>query len=165
MPASKHRKNRRAHGARDRRLPVCYRFSGKAEVDLQLVPHVELSKILDGTATEAAWYTLGFRINVGQLAAARHFTENRELREAMDAAVAAITEVGKRFRRHGRLGVTGDEFRAIGRALNLTDEIQRMCTRRELLEVTLAVEDQHNYGDNAPRWRAVHARIDGARDE
>ncbi|SDO94671.1 hypothetical protein SAMN04488595_103176 [Ralstonia sp. 25mfcol4.1] len=165
MPASKHRKNRRAHQPRVARLPSCYRFSNKAEVDLQLIPHVELSKILDGTATENAWFTLGFRVNVGQLAAALYFAENRELREAMDAAVEAIAAVGKRYRARGRLGVTGDEYRVIGRALNLTDEIQRMCTRRELLEVSLAVEDQQNHGDNAPRWRAVHARIEGARDE
>lgn len=165
MPASKHRKSRRARRPRENRLPVCYRFSGKTETALQLVPHVELSKILDGTATEAAWYTLGFRINVGQLAAALYFSENAELRDAMDAAVTAITDVGKRFRARGRLGVTGDEFRAIGRALNLTDEIQRMCTRRELLEATLAVEDQHRQGNQAHLWLAAQDRICGALDE
>jgi len=140
MPASKHRKNRRVHRPRENRLPVCFRFSSKAEVDLQLVPHVELSKILDGTATEAAWHTLAFRINVGSASAAMYFADNQELREAMDAAVVAIAEVGKRYRACGRIGVTGDEFRAIGLGLNLTDDLQRACTRRELLGATVRVE-------------------------
>lgn len=139
MPASKHRKARRPRPARTCGLPVMFRFSQNAEVDLQLVPHVELSKILDGTATEEAWHTLAFRINVGQAVACLYFTDNEPLREAMDAAVVAVAEVGKRYRLRGRLGVTGDEFRAIGHGLNLTDEMQRACTRRQLLAATLQV--------------------------
>lgn len=142
MPASKHRKNRRTHQPRARSLPSCFRFSSKAETDLQLVPHIELSKILDGTATEAAWHTLAFRINVGQAVAALYFTDHGELRDAMDDAVIAIAEVGKRFRARGRIGVTGDEFRVIGRALNLTDDMQKSCTRRQLLVATLQVSNQ-----------------------
>ncbi|WP_454711124.1 hypothetical protein [Cupriavidus nantongensis] len=139
MPASKHRKSRRPRPARPCGLPVMFRFSRNAEVDLQLVPHVELSKILDGTATEAAWHTLAFRINVGQAVASLFFKEHQELRDAMDAAVEAVAHVGKRFQQRGRLGMTGDEFRAIGHALNLTDEMQRACTRRQLLAATLQV--------------------------
>ncbi|NSX15591.1 hypothetical protein HTY52_16015 [Cupriavidus taiwanensis] len=116
-----------------------FRFSRNAEVDLQLIPHVELSKILDGTATESAWHTLAFRINVGQAVASLFFKEHQELRDAMDTAVEAVAHVGKRFQQRGRLGVTGDEFRAIGDALNLTDEMQRACTRRQLLAATLQV--------------------------
>lgn len=142
MPASKHRKDRRTHRPRENCLPVCFRFSSKAEVDLQLVPHSELSKILDGTATEAAWHTLAFRINVGQVVATMYFTDNHELRDAMDAAVIAIAEVGKRFRARGRMGVSGDEFRAIGQGLNLTDDMQRACTRRQLLVATLQVNNK-----------------------
>lgn len=142
MPASKHRKSRRPHRPREIRLPVCYRFSHNAEVDLQLVPHSELSKVLDGTATESAWHTLSFRINVGQAVATLFFSDNLPLRVAMDAAVVAIAEVGKRYRARGRLGVSGDEFRAIGLGLNLTDDMQRICTRRQLLAATLQVEGQ-----------------------
>ncbi|WP_254601910.1 hypothetical protein [Cupriavidus taiwanensis] len=139
MPASKLRKSRRPRPARTCGLPVMFRFSRNAEVDLQLIPHVELSKILDGTATESAWHTLAFRINVGQAVASLFFKEHQELRDAMDTAVEAVAHVGKRFQQRGRLGVTGDEFRAIGDALNLTDEMQRACTRRQLLAATLQV--------------------------
>lgn len=151
MPASKHRKNRRSHGPRERCLPVCFRFSNNAELDLQLVPHSELSKILDGTATEAAWHTLAFRINVGQVVAALYFADNRPLCDAMAAGVVAIAGVGKRFRERGLLGVTGDEFRAIGQALNLTDDMQQACTRRQLLVATLQVERAGASGTGLPR--------------
>lgn len=141
MPASKHRKNRRMHQPREKCLPSCFRFSSKAETDLQLFPHSELSKILDGTATESAWHTLAFRINVGQAVATLYFADNGELRDAMDAAVIAVADVGKRFRARGRMGVTGDEFRVIGQGLNLTDDMQKACTRRQLLVATLQVHD------------------------
>ncbi|UBM11706.1 hypothetical protein [Cupriavidus metallidurans] len=156
MPASKHRKNRRPHQMREKRLPSCYRFSSNAEVDLQLVPHVELSKILDGTATEAAWHTLAFRINVGQAVATMYFAENLPLRDAMDAAVIAIAEVGKRFRARGRLGVSGDEFRSIGQGLNLTDDMQRICTRRQLLVATLQVEASATTSGHVPAGEITH---------
>ncbi|MEC3766846.1 hypothetical protein [Cupriavidus sp. SS-3] len=140
MPASKHRKSRRPRPARTCGLPVMFRFSRNAEVDLQLIPHVELSKILDGTATEAAWHTLAFRINVGQVVASLYYADNQALRDAMDAAVMAVSAVGKRLASRGALGVTGDEFRAIGQGLNLTDDMQRACTRRQLLAATLRAE-------------------------
>ncbi|SOZ15559.1 conserved hypothetical protein [Cupriavidus taiwanensis] len=140
MPASKHRKSRRPRPARPCGLPVMFRFSRNAEVNLQLIPHVELSKILDGTATEAAWHTLAFRINVGQAVATLYYADNQALRDAMDAAVIAVAAVGKRFANRGALGVTGDEFRAIGQGLNLTDDMQRTCTRRQLLAATLQAE-------------------------
>ncbi|SCU94467.1 conserved exported hypothetical protein [Cupriavidus necator] len=156
MPASKHRKIRRPRPARPCGLPVMFRFSSNAEVDLQLIPHVELSKILDGTATEAAWHTLAFRINVGQVVATLYFAENQELRDAMDAAVIAVADVGKRFHLRGRLGVTGDEFRAIGQALNLTDDMQRACTRRQLLAATLQAENRATAHGPVEAGQIVH---------
>ncbi|REE92615.1 hypothetical protein [Cupriavidus plantarum] len=156
MPASKHRKGRRVHRPREACLPVMYRFSSNAEVDLQLIPHVELSKILDGTATEAAWHTLAFRINVGQVVATLYFAENHELRDAMHAAVIAVADVGKRFHQRGRLGVNGDEFRAIGQGLNLTDDMQRSCTRRQLLMATLQVQNKATAGGSVAPGDILH---------
>lgn len=156
MPASKHRKTRRSRPARTCGLPVMFRFSQNAELDLQLVPHVELSKILDGTATEEAWHTLAFRINVGQAVACLYFTDNQPLREALDAAVVAVAEVGKRYRARGRLGVTGDEFRAIGQGLNLTDDLQRACTRRQLLAATLQVNTKATASGAAAAGELIH---------
>ncbi|MFJ4288727.1 hypothetical protein ACIP1U_02900 [Cupriavidus sp. NPDC089707] len=159
MPASKHRKSRRAYRPREACLPVMYRFSSNAEVDLQLIPHIELSKILDGTATESAWHTLAFRINVGQVAATLYFPDNQALCDAMDAAVVAVADVGKRFRERGRLGVTGDEFRAIGQGLNLTDDMQRTCTRRQLLVATLQVNNKATTAGPVAAGEILHSEL------
>lgn len=56
----------------------------------------------------------------------------RPAREA--GALSAICEVGKRYKRTGKLGCTGDEFRAIGDGLNLADDPQEATTRREQRE-------------------------------
>ncbi|AXW48147.1 hypothetical protein ACI2S5_08415 [Ralstonia nicotianae] len=120
-------------------LPSVIRFSRGAEVQLQLVPHVELEKLRDGTATEESWHTLAFRINVGQVLAQQYFAHVGDVLDAMARGVVAVAEVGKRFRRVGRFGCTGDEFRAIGAALTLTDDMQEATTRRQQLHATQTV--------------------------
>ncbi|MDO3616665.1 hypothetical protein Q3O97_12470 [Ralstonia pseudosolanacearum] len=132
---------RRHHRGRPARetgaLPSVIRFSRGAEV--QLVPHVELEKLRDGTATEESWHTLAFRINVGQVLAQQHFAHVGDVLDAMARGVVAVAEVGKRLRRVGRFGCTGDEFRAIGAALPLTDDMQEATTRRQQLHATQTV--------------------------
>ncbi|WP_455275106.1 hypothetical protein [Ralstonia thomasii] len=120
-------------------LPSLFRFSRSAELHLQLVPHIELEKMRDGTATEQSWHTLAFRINVGQTLAHQQFADQAAALDAMAHGVWAIAEVGKRYKRTGRFGCTGDEFRAIGEALNLTDDMQKETTRREQRTATNAV--------------------------
>ncbi|MCL1619473.1 hypothetical protein [Ralstonia pseudosolanacearum] len=128
---------RRHHRGRPARetgaLPSVIRFSRGAEVQLQLVPHVELEKLRDGTAAEESWHTLAFRINVGQVLAQQHFAHVGDVLDAMARGVVAVAEVGKRFRR------VGDEFRAIGAALTLTDDMQEATTRRQQLHATQTV--------------------------
>lgn len=137
---------RRHHRGRPARetgaLPSVIRFSRGAEVQLQLVPHVELEKLRDGTATEESWHTLAFRINVGQVLAQQYFAHVGDVLNAMARGVVAVAEVGKRFRRVGRFGCTGDEFRAIGAALTLTDDMQEATTRRQQLHATQTVYAQ-----------------------
>lgn len=120
-------------------LPSIIRFSHGAEVQLQLVPHVELEKMRDGTATEESWHTLAFRINVGQVLAQQHFAHANDVLDAMARGVVPVAEVGRRFKRVGRFGCTGDEFRAIGAALTLTDDMQEATTRRQQLHATQTV--------------------------
>ncbi|MEQ6351868.1 hypothetical protein [Ralstonia pseudosolanacearum] len=127
---------RRHHRGRPARetgaLPSVIRFSRGAEVQLQLVPHVELEKLRDGTAAEESWHTLAFRINVGQVLAQQHFAHAGDVLDAMARGVVAVAEVGKRFRRVGRFGCTGA-------ALTLTDDMQEATTRRQQLHATQTV--------------------------
>lgn len=131
MPASKHRKQRRAYVPAERRIPIILRHNSAAECQLMLVPHEELEKLRTGVATEESWHTLAFRINVGQALAVAYFTP--DVREALSDAAIAVSEVGKRYMGEKRLGVTGDQFRAIARGLTITDDLQKITTRREQL--------------------------------
>lgn len=145
-----HRRNKRGRPARETgALPIIFRFNQRNETQLQLVPHVELEKMVDGSATEESWYTLAFRINVGQMLAQRQFSDHPDVLDAMARGVAAVAEVGKRFKRAGRFGCTGDEFRAIGAAITLTDDMQEATTRRQQLQATRLVYSlatQHGAG-------------------
>lgn len=145
-----HRRNKRGRPARATgALPILFRFSQRNETQLQLVPHVELEKMRDGSATEESWHTLAFRINVGQMLAQQRFSDHPDVLDAMARGVAAVGEVGKRFKRAGRFGCTGDEFRAIGAAITITDDMQEATTRRQQLHATQLVYSlatQHGAG-------------------
>lgn len=131
------KRNKRGRPARETgALPSLFRFSRNAELSLQLIPHSELEKLRDGTATEESWHTLAFRINVGAMLAAMYF---QHVEPEMTSAVQAVADVGKRFVSIGRLGMTGDEFRAIGTGLNLTDDMQMATTKRQQYLATRAV--------------------------
>ncbi|MER8124604.1 hypothetical protein ABS198_20200, partial [Acinetobacter baumannii] len=93
-----------------------------AERHLQMIPHNELARVLKGMGTEESWHTLAVRVNVGAMMAKLYF--NVEAQEAMTAAVHAVAEAGKRYVTTGKMILTGDESRAIGGGLNLTDEMQ-----------------------------------------
>ena len=115
-------------------LPVIFRHSGGADIDLKLTPHAHLSKILAGEGDEECWHTIVFRLNCGNAIANKSYAHQPEAQDEMERALAAICEVGKRYKRTGKLGCSGDEFRAIGAGLNLADDLQASTTRREQRE-------------------------------
>lgn len=120
-------------------LPILMRFSRNAEIDLQLIPHAALENIREGRGSEQDWHTLAFRVNVGQMLGRQAFAGRADVHGVMDAGVVAVAELGKRYRRAGRMVATGDELRAIGEALCLTDELQENTTRRQQLVATRSV--------------------------
>ncbi|NSX18133.1 hypothetical protein HTY52_28935 [Cupriavidus taiwanensis] len=112
-------------------LPSVFRHSGNADTDLQLIPHSMLAKILAGEGNEECWHTIVFRLNCANAIANKSFAHQPEVQDEMEKALAAICEVGKRFKRTGKFGCTGDEFKVIGAGLNLADDLQVQTTRRE----------------------------------
>ena len=116
-------------------IPIMYRFSPEIETKLQLIPHQELDALLRGVANETAFHTLAARINVGSIAVRWHWPDNEQAMAVMDAALAALVSLGERGHKIGKWGVSGDEFKAIGAGLNLTDEAQKNLTRRQFNDV------------------------------
>lgn len=132
------KRNKRGRPARETgALPSLFRFSRNAELSLQLIPHSELEKLRDGTATEESWHTMAGRVNVGAVMAQLFF--NQEAQDAMTVAVHALASIGKRYQSMGRMGMTGDEYVAICDGLNLTDEMQGQTTTKEHRRALLAV--------------------------
>lgn len=119
-------------------MPITIRHSNDADRTLQMIPHDELEKFRQGEADEFAVNTLSVRLNWGYVMAGEFF-DNPEVRAALEAGLAAIRSVKERVNRLGKYGTTGEEFRAIGDALNYTDEMQKSSTRREQNEALIAV--------------------------
>ena len=151
MPKSK--KPRKAYRPRNTEgpvLPVVFRFSAKAETDLQAIPHVELDAMMKGKGTEYSLGAINFRINCGYVLSGETF-ENEEVRTDMEAGLAASRAVIARWRETGKIGCTGEQFRAIGQALAWCDEMQKASTRRELLHACEIV-------DRVTEWKLYHGQ-------
>ena len=138
MPANKKPKKAYRPKYQPGQLPVTIRHSAKADTMLQMVPHEELEKLRNGEADQFTVNTLAFRLNWGYVMAGEIFN-NPDVRTVMEASLAAIRSIKDRVDRIGKYGATGEEFRAIGEALNFTDEMQKSATRREQHEALIAV--------------------------
>lgn len=151
MPKSK--KPRKAYRPRNTEgpvLPVTFRFSAKAEMDLQTIPHVELDAMMRGEGTEYSLGAVNFRINCGYVLVGESF-ESEAVRADMEAGIVAMRAVVKRWREIGKIGCTGEQFRAIGQALVWCDEMQKVSTRRELLHACGIV-------DRVTEWKLYHGQ-------
>jgi uncharacterized protein YacL (UPF0231 family) len=120
------------------RLPINIRFGAEAELRLQLVPHELLDNFRHGIATEPDWHAITARLNLGHTLAHWYFNEE-EAQATMARALASIKSVWERHGSSGRWGTTGEEYHAIADGLNLTDEMQLNCTRRQLDEAMVYV--------------------------
>lgn len=96
---------------------------------LKLLPHDELRKLREGQGTEYTFNTLACRLNVGYTMAAHLFTGDAA--PALKAALDALVAVKERHGARGTWIATGDELKALGTGLVLTDEMQDNTTRRE----------------------------------
>lgn len=112
-------------------LPPLFRFDTDTEIKLQLIPHQMLESMRNGTAVEDDWHSMAARLNLGTTLAFDEF-EGQEIRDAMNAAMDALKSVWDRYKRLGKLGTTGEEWQALSLGLNLTDDMQKSCTRLEL---------------------------------
>ena len=111
-------------------LPIVFRHSNKADLSLKVIPREDLERLRTGEADEYTINTLAFRLNWGYVMAGEIF-DTPEARKIMEDGLAAIRAVKERHKKTGKYGATGEEFFAMGDALNMTDEMQEGSTRRE----------------------------------
>lgn len=139
-------RKRRARGLTSN-LPINMRFSCDVETKLQLIPHDSLANFKAGRQTEPDWHTLAARCNLGSTLARDHF---EEATQTMNAAIEALASSWQRFKRLGRMGMTGEEYNAVATALVLTDDMQKLSTRRELDAAMTTVFQQAAILDKQP---------------
>lgn len=129
-------------------LPINMRFSQDVETKLQLIPHDSLANFKRGRQSEGDWHTLAARCNLGSTLARDHF---EEATQTMNAAIEALASSWQRFKRLGRMGMTGEEYNAVATALVLTDDMQKLCTRRELDAAMASVFQEAAIFENQPQ--------------
>lgn len=114
---------------RERVLPITIRFNTETEIQLQLLPHQYLELLRTAEFEEHMWHAMAARMNLGNTLAYTYF---EEAKRPMDLACNALRSVWDRHGRTGKWGASGEELGRLGDGLNLTDEMQLTCTRREL---------------------------------
>lgn len=110
-------------------LPMTYALPDSNRADLQVTPHMVLESFRLGSGTEVLWHTLAAAINTGSVLAR---SQSDEVKADMQRARDALLDVQKRGRDTGRWGLSGDQFRALGEGLTLTDEMQNASSRRQV---------------------------------
>jgi outer membrane scaffolding protein for murein synthesis (MipA/OmpV family) len=125
MPSNK--KPRKQKTARSAGIPLTIRNCPESETALQLVPHTELMKMREGLGDEGSWHTITARLNIGVTAA----YENEYPQESFRKALDAVVNVKERYKKTGRWGLSGQDYRDIGQGLVDTDTLQLSLTRKQ----------------------------------
>lgn len=141
-------------GAGHIQLPINMRFSAEDETKLMLEPVKCAERLRDGTAEEGDWHAVILRLNWGRLLNKSIFNEGEGLlAEAQDA----MRSIKARGLQYGSWSASTPEFNSISEALTLCNQMQTMCTRRELRDALQAVYDQNEYLN---KTQAIKDRLD-----
>jgi hypothetical protein len=128
MPANK--KPRKKYKPRPALLrPMIYGLPKEEMTNLQLPPHVTLDAFRRGQGDEPGLHTLIVAVNLGAVLSR---AQPADVQSIMSRALDAIVEVKKRGETTGHWGLSGDQFRDIGVALSLSNDLQEASTRREV---------------------------------
>lgn len=126
---AKNKKPTKKYRPKPRVLPATIRFDSDTELKLRLIPHQNLASLRSGEFEEHMWHAMAARMNLGNTLAYTYFDDAKD---AMDKGCLALRSVWDRHSRTGKWGATGEELGYLGDGLNLTDDMQVKCTRREL---------------------------------
>lgn len=116
-------------------LPINIRFAANHETQLMHVPMLSAEKMRDGTADESDWHALAHRLNWGLLLNKANFNEGVD---PIDEALDILLDIKDR-------SPTQTEFSKIMDALGVCNDMQKMCTRRELRDSLELVYQKNEY--------------------
>lgn len=111
--------------------PMTIGLDSDATRALKMLPHTEFEKMRKGDGTKDAWNCVTARLNMALVMATTH-EWGQLLDVPVKEALKAMESVRDRAARTGKYGLTGDEMKAAGEALNYADEMEDCLTRREL---------------------------------
>lgn len=123
-------------------LPINMRFSEKDERQLQLEPMLCAEKMRDGTADEGDWHTVCLRLNWARILNKDNFNEGEKVISDAQDAMRTIKGWGEQY---NHWVCDPKEFKRIARALALSNDMQKMCTRRELRDALETVYTANEY--------------------
>lgn len=141
-------------GAGHIQMPITMRFSAEDETKLMLEPVKGAERLRDGTADESDWHAVILRLNWGRLLNKANFTDGESLLAEAQDAMRAIKARGLQY---GTWSASTPEFNTISTALTICNQMQTMCTRRELRDALQAVYDQNEYLN---KTQAIKDRLD-----
>lgn len=143
-------------GAGHIQISITMRFSAEDETKLMLEPIKCAERLRDGMAEEGDWHAVILRLNWARLLNKANFDQGEDLIEKAQDAMRAIKARGLQY---DSWSASTPEFNAIHEALILCNQMQTMCTRRELRDALQAVYDQNEYLN---KTQAIKDRLDAA---
>lgn len=128
-------------------LPVTIGLSSDGARALKMLPHTEFEKMRTGVGTESGWHTVTARLNLGHIMATSH-EWGQPLKALTEQALDAVVSVRQRAFKTGKYGLSGDEMKVIGQALNDADDMEVQLTRRELYACHKTLLEKGAYSSN-----------------
>lgn len=110
-------------------MPVNMRFSAEEETWMMLAPTQGANTFLDGTADRDIWNSVMGRINFALILNDNHFNEGWSDLHAGRLVMREVREIGIAT---GSWSMTNEQHGVVMTALTLANQMQKMCTRREL---------------------------------
>jgi hypothetical protein len=117
------------------KLPDIYRYGTSQETETMLIPHAHLANMAEGRGDPDMFLTLATRTMIG--AVLTRFLEDEdplatdEIDSVFRNGVMSLIAIGERYQRVHKIGVNGNELIALKMVLNLTDDLQKVTTRRQ----------------------------------
>lgn len=135
-------------------MPVNMRFSAEEETWMMLAPTQGANTFLDGTADRDIWNSVMGRINFALILNDNHFNEGWSDLHAGRLVMREVREIGIAT---GSWSMTNEQHGVVMTALTLANQMQKMCTRRELRDAMTDMMGQLEYNKQS---EAIKNKLD-----